>query len=121
MNRGVSLTARINFYNRLPIDIAANEAVKQLIRDEEIRRRDHGYKRAVIPNPTAAELASMQLIHEGDDEGVGQASAGAVAEGVGQGQASAHAVAEEKEDDDSGSDEEHEVAYQNSLKKQRTK
>ena len=113
MNRGVSLTARINFYNRLPIDIAANEAVKQLIRDEEIRRRDHGYKRAVIPNPTAAELASMQLLHEGDDEGVGQ----------GQASASANAVAEEEEedDDDSGSDEEHEVAYLRSLKRQRTK
>ena len=71
-------------------------------------RRDHGYKRAVIPFPTAAELAAMQLLHEGDDEGQGQ------------GQASASAVAEE-DDDDSGSDEEHEVAYLRSLKRQRTK
>ena len=89
-------------------------------------RRDHGYKRAVIPFPTAAELAAMQLLHEGDDddEGQGQASANVVAEGEGQGQgqgqASASAVADE-DDDDSGSDEEHEVAYLKSLKRQRTK
>ena len=31
---------------QLPIDVAANEAIKQLIRDEEDRRRNHGYKRA---------------------------------------------------------------------------
>ena len=64
MNRGVSLTARINFYNRLPIDIAANEAVKQLIRDEEIRRRDHGYKRTVLSNPRQTAVAEDE-----DDSG----------------------------------------------------
>ena len=116
---GASLTARTTAPGLLPIHAAANEAIRQLIRDEEIRRRDHGYKRAVLPNPTAAELASMQLLHEGGDEGQGQASANAVAEGVGQGQASASAVAEE-DDDDSGSDEVHEVAYLKSLKRQRT-
>ena len=97
--------------------------IKQLICDEEIRRRDHGYKRAVLPNPTAAERANGYLAClGGDDEGQGQASASAVAEGAdeGQGQASASATAEE-DDDDSGSDEEHEVAYLKSLKRQRTK
>ena len=63
----------------LPIGDAANEAIKQLIRDEEIRRRDHGYKRAVIPNPTAAEQAAMQLLLADDDEGQGAAGANAVA------------------------------------------
>ena len=28
----------------IPIDVAANEAIKQLIRDEDDRRRNHGYK-----------------------------------------------------------------------------
>ena len=107
MNWGASLTARITADSRLPIDIATNEAIKQLIRDEEIRRRDHGYKRAVIPNPTAAERASGNLAClEREDEDEGQASANAVAE---------------EDEDDSGSDEEHEVAYLRSLKRQRKK
>ena len=102
-----------------------NEAIEQLIRDEEIRRRDHGYKRAVIPNPTPAEQASierarLEAMGETEGDGQGQASASAVAEGEGQGQARAGAVADE-DDDDSGSDEEHEVAYLKSLKRQRTK
>ena len=105
-NWGASLTARDD-EGDLPIDWAANEVIKQLIRDEEIRRRDHGYKRAVLPNPTAAERANGYLACLGD-------------ENEGQGQASANAVAEE-DDDDSGSDEPHEVAYLESLKRQRTK
>ena len=105
-NWGASLTARDD-EGDLPIDWAANEVIKQLIRDEEIRRRDHGYKRAVLPNPTAAERANGYLAClGGEDEGQGQASANAVAE---------------EDDDDSGSDEEHEVAYLKSLKRQRTK
>ena len=129
MNWGASLTARDND-DELPIDAAADEAIKQLIRDEEICRRDHGYKRAVIPNPTPAEQASIERARleamgetegEGQGQGQGQASASAVAGDEGQGQASAGAVAEEDDDDDSGSDEEHEVAYLKSLKRQRTK
>ena len=107
MNWGASLTARNTATGRLPIGAAANEAIRQLIRDEEIRRRDHGYKRAVLPNPTAAERANGYLACLGGDH-------------EGQGQASASATAEE-DDDDSGSDEEHEVAYLKSLKRQRTK
>ena len=109
---------------RLQMDLATNTAMRQAIVNEETRRRDHGYKRAVIPNPTAAELANMQLLLGGDDEGQGQgqAIANAVAENVGQGQgsASASAVAEE-DDDDSGSDEPHEEAYWRSLKRKRSK
>ena len=107
MNWGASLTARITADNRLPIDVATNEAIKQLIRDEEIGRRDHGFRRAVLPNPTAAERANGYL-------------ACLYSEDEGQGQASAIGVAEE-DDDDSGSDEPHEVAYLQSLKRQRTK
>ena len=106
MNWGASLTARDDDGD-LPIDITDNEANKQLIRDEEIRRRDHGFRRAVLPNPTAAERANGYL-------------ACLYSEDEGQGQASANAVAEE-DDDDSGSDEPHEVAYLQSLKRQRTK
>ena len=64
-------------------------------------------RRAVLPNPTAAERANGYL-------------ACLYSEDEGQGQASANAVAEE-DDDDSGSDEPHEVAYLQSLKRQRTK
>ena len=106
MNWGASLTTRLTD-DRRPIDVTTNEAIKQLISNEEIRRRDHGFRRAVLPNPTAAERASgcLACLYSGDE---GQASA------------SASAVAEE-DDDDSGSDEEHEVAYWKSLKRQRTK
>ena len=58
MNLGASLTARTTTTGLLPIDDAANDAIKQLIRDEEIRRRDHGFRRAVLPNPAAAERYS---------------------------------------------------------------
>ena len=109
MNWGASLTARITADDRLPIDVAANEAIKQLICDEEISRRDHGFRRAVLPNPTAAERANGYLACLGGEN-----------EGQGHGQASANATAEE-DDDDSGSDEPHEVAYLESLKRQRTK
>ena len=106
MNWGASLIARDDAV-RLPIDVTANEAIKQLIRDEEIRRRDNGFRRTALPNPTAAERANGYLAClYSEDEGQGQASASATAE---------------EDDDDSGSDEPHEVAYQKSLKKRRTK
>ena len=100
MNWGASLTARsLERGGRLPIDVAYDEKIKQLIRDEETRRRDHGYKRAVIPNPTDAERQRARLERgEDGDETEGQ--------GQGQGQAVASAAAEEDdgENDDSGSE-----------------
>ena len=98
MNWGADLTARIEskyFSYKLPIDMTHNEAIKQLIRDEETRRRDHGYKRAVIPNPTEAERKRARLDRGEDEE-----------ETEGQGQPSASAVAggDDAENDDSGSD-----------------
>ena len=103
MNWGADLTAKThaNVWNagQFPIDVAHNEAIKQLIRDEETRRRNHGYKRAVIPNPTNEERKRARLDRgevEKEEETGGQ----------GQGQASANAVAEEDdgENDDSGSE-----------------
>ena len=53
---------------RLPIDVAANEAIKQLIRDEEESRSNPaGYKRAVIPNPKPAEEEAIKRARLGDD------------------------------------------------------
>ena len=83
---------------KLPIDMADDYddvAIPQLIRDEETRRRDHGYKRAVIPNPTEAERKRARLDRGEDEE-----------EAEGQDQAVASAVAEEDdgENDDSGSE-----------------
>ena len=102
-----------------PMDLATNEEMRQAITNEEIRRRDHGFRRAVLPNPTPAERASGYLAClDGDQD---QVVGNAVTEGGGgHGQASANSVAEE-DDDDSGSDEEHEVEYLKSLKRQRTK
>jgi ankyrin repeat protein len=110
----------------LPIDVTDDEEIKQLIRDEEKRHRDHGLKRAVILNPSAAEEESIKQARleamgdESEYEVQGLAGASAVSEGVSQGQASASAVAEE-DDDDSGSDEPHEEAYLKSLKRRQTK
>ena len=87
---------------RLPIDVAANEAIKQLIRDEEDRRRNHGYKRAVIPNPTAAEHAASKRARLGDDEE--EEVQEDEIEGEGQGQAQASAVAVDDEEDDGEND-----------------
>ena len=88
---------------RLPIDVAANEAIKQLIRDEEDRRRNHGYKRAVIPNPTTAEEAASKRARLGDDgDNEGEEGKEDGGEGEGQGQAQASAVAAAEEDDDDG-------------------
>ena len=44
----------------LPIDVTDNETIKQLHRAEEKRRRNHGFKRGVLPNPTAAEELEMK-------------------------------------------------------------
>ena len=102
MNWGASLTARsLERGGRLPIDMISNEEIKQLIRDEETRRRDHGYKRAVIPNPTDAERKRARL-ERGEDEDENEMES----QGQGQGQAVASAVAGEDDgkNDDSGSD-----------------
>ena len=102
---------------RLPIDVAANETIKQLIRDEEDRRRNHGYKRAVIPHPTAAEQAASKRARLGHDdeveEGKEDAKEGDEGEGQGQAQASATAAAADEDDDgenddSASSDEDHE-------------
>ena len=95
------------------MDLARNEEMRQAIVNEEECRRNHGYRRAVIPNPTPVEQANI-------DRACREAEGQSQEEGQGQGQASASAVAEEG-DDDSGSDEEHEVAYLKSLKTQRSK
>ena len=102
---------------QLPIDIAANEAIKQLIRDEEDRRRNHGYKRAVIPNPTAAEQAASKRARLGDDEEKeedeeeDEGDDGGGGEGQGQAQASSVAAADDEDDgendDSASSDEDH--------------
>ena len=102
MNWGADLTGKIvnGFWaGRLPINVTFDEAIRQLIRDEETRRNNHGYKRAVIPNPTDEERKRARLDRgEEEEEAQGQ--------GQGQGQASANAVAEEDdgENDDSGSE-----------------
>ena len=117
--------ADLNARTRDPMDLARNEEMRQAIINEEERRRNHGYRRAVIPNPTPAEVES----HKRDrlqagimDEDEDQDQAG----GSGSASVSANATSDvmaaaEEDDDDSGSDEPHEEAYLKSLKRQRTK
>ena len=54
---------------QLPIDIAANEEIKQAIREEPRRRMDHGHKRATEqdrhPNATTSASAPQE---EADEE-----------------------------------------------------
>ena len=47
---------------RLPIDMARNEEMRQAIWDDEKRRRDHGFKRAVPDAPRAAAAAASALV-----------------------------------------------------------
>ena len=101
----------------LAIDATDDEEIKQLIRNEEIRYRDHGLKRAVLPNPTAAEQESIERAHleaMGESQYEGQVSAGTSA------LVAVVETEDEDDDDDSGSDEEHEEAYLRSLKRNRT-
>ena len=98
MNWGADLTAiaRTNNADQLPIDIAANDAIKQLIRDEEEKRRNHGLKRAVIRPPSPVE--------DGDGE-PNCKKPRLEGEVSGQATASATSVAEEEQDSEVSSDE----------------
>jgi ankyrin repeat protein len=107
-----------------PLQLATSVEMQNAINKEIESRKNVRFMRSVIPHPTADEQAGIDKARreaEGDGgqvDGQGQAFATTVEEGSGQDQASA--VAEE-DDDDSGSDEEHEVAYLKSLKRQRSK
>ena len=95
---GALLKARNN-EGLLPIDVAANDEIRQLINEEFTRRRDHGYKRAVIPHPTDAEQeeqveqeSKRRRLESEDDSG----SSGN-GNGSSSGQASASSAQEEEE------------------------
>ena len=45
MSYGADLNAKTNV-GQMPIDVARNEEIEQVIRDEPRRRMDHGHKRA---------------------------------------------------------------------------
>ena len=69
MSYGADLNARNN-NDRLPIDVAHTEEMKQAIRDEPRRRIDHGHKRATEQDrhPNAATSASAKQEGEGEGE-----------------------------------------------------
>ena len=104
-----SLTVK-NDEGQFPIDVAANDQIRQLINDEMIARFDHGLKRTVFPplppdldSEVAAAAAELdQDIHPDGGDVVGAA-----------GTASAHAtaatsVASEDEDSEESSDDDDE-------------
>ena len=68
MSYGADLNAR-NKAEKLPIDLARTEEIKQAIRDEPRRRMDHGHKRATEQDrhPNAATSASAQQEEEEKD------------------------------------------------------
>jgi len=65
-----SLTIK-NKKGELPIDVAANDEIRQLINDEMVARFDHGLKRAVIPPPPPVAAELEQDIQLEGSEGVG--------------------------------------------------
>ena len=71
MSYGADLNVR-NKDGQLPIDMAQSEEVKQAIRDEQIRRMDHGFKRAVEqdwhPVADTAAIAAQQEDDDDDDD-----------------------------------------------------
>ena len=113
-----SLTVRNN-QGQLPIDVAANDEIRQLINDEMTARFDHGLKRAVLPPPApppaveseaAAATTTATAAAVGLEQDIIQPVSG---DGVGgsAGTVSAHAtatttVASEDEESEDSSDEE---------------
>ena len=85
---------------QLPIDVATNEAIKRLLREEYERRLDHGLKRAVVRPPSPVE--GEDEIEDGEPDSKRPRLEG---EGSGQAMASATSVAEEEEDSEVSSDE----------------
>ena len=73
-----------------PMDLATNKAMMQAIVNEEKRRRDHGFKRSVIP-PTPPTNVTEQESNENGDEGQANVRAGVNVE-------------EEEDDDDNDDD-----------------
>ena len=104
MSYGADLNARTND-DRLPIDIARTEAIRQAIRDEPRRRMDHGHKRATEQDrhPNAAASASAQ--QENEEEGEEQSNKRPRLD-EGATVAELTKVAEEDEDSEPSSDEE---------------
>ena len=76
-----SLTAK-NKQGQLPIDVTANDQIRQLINDEMTARFDHGLKRAVMPavDSEAAVEVVMDIYLEGGDNVGGSAGAVSIAD-----------------------------------------
>ena len=99
-----SLTVK-NGQGQLPIDVADNDEIRQLINDEMTARFDHGLKRAVLPPPppppavdseTAAAAAAIAEVEQDVGGSAGTVSA----------HATATSVASEDEESEESSDEE---------------
>ena len=96
-----SLTLK-NRQGQLPIDVADNDEIRQLINDEMTARFDHGLKRAVLPPPPpppAVDSEAAAAIAEVEQDVGG--SAGTVSA-----HATATSVASEDEESEESSDEE---------------
>ena len=103
MTCNASLTMKNN-EGQLPIDVAANDEIRQLINDEMTARFDHGLKRAVIPPPfvvDSAEAATAELEQNIRPENSAVGFPGTVSAN-----ATSTSVAEEDEDSEQSSDEE---------------
>ena len=102
----VSLTVK-NSEGQLPIDVAANDEIRQRVNEEMTARFDHGLKRAVISHPPpapAVDCDAANAVNPVGDNGVD--SAGAVSSSHATAAAAAAAsVASEDEDSEESSDE----------------
>ena len=94
-----------NVFGQLPIDVAANDEIRQLINDEMTARFDHGFKRAVItaPPPAVGSEAEAAAVDDPDSSIQSVGDAGTVSSS--HATAAAASVASEDEDSEESSDE----------------
>ena len=101
---GADLNVREN-YGRLPIDVAANEEIKQAIRDEPRRRMDHGHKRATEQDRHPNAATSLSAQQEDKEVAVEVEEPSNKKMRLDEGESEEGKVAEEDEDSEPSSDE----------------
>ena len=101
MTYGANLNAK-NKSSKLPIDLAANEAIRMAIRDEPERRRDQQPRKRCIEEDQLIANALASALQE--DESVGELEKKQPADGEGE-ESKESKVAEEDQESESSSDE----------------
>ena len=72
MERGMANLNAKDHMGQRPMDVATNEAMRQAIINEEKRRRDHGFKRSVIPPNHAVVVEQEHNVNEEEEKEKGE-------------------------------------------------